>query len=74
MQPGQTSVVERISDADPEMLRFVESIGIAVGSPVRLVDRHDYAGLLVVETSTGTSEHLGTVVAQAIWVALPDRD
>lgn len=73
MQPGQTSVVERISDSDPEMLRFVGSIGIAVGSPLRLVDRHDYAGMLVVETASGTPRHLGTVVAQSIWVA-PETD
>ncbi len=69
---GDTGVVARISDADPEMLRYFDSVGISLDSRLRIVARRDFAGMMSVtlESADGTDARvdLGSPAAQAIWV------
>jgi DtxR family transcriptional regulator, Mn-dependent transcriptional regulator len=64
--------VARISDADPEMLRYFDSVGISLDSRLRVLARRDFAGMIsvAVEGSNGpdTTVDLGSPAAQAIWV------
>ena len=64
--------VARISDADPEMLRYFDSIGISLDSRLRVLTRRDFAGMIsvAVESADGaaTTVDLGSPAAQAIWV------
>ncbi|MEW5811054.1 MAG: manganese-binding transcriptional regulator MntR [Actinomycetota bacterium] len=75
-QNGETGTVARISDADPEMLRYFDSVGISLDSHVRVVARRDFAGMISVavqnpQDADGPDEmtvDLGSPAADAIWV------
>jgi len=64
--------VARISDADPEMLRYFDAVGISLDSRLRVVARRDFAGMISVsvESTDGRGSHvdLGSPAAQSIWV------
>jgi DtxR family Mn-dependent transcriptional regulator len=72
---GDTGVVARISDADPEMLRYFDSVGISLDSRLHVLARRDFAGMISVSVknpgSSGDAEltvDLGNPAAEAIWV------
>ncbi|WP_421840838.1 manganese-binding transcriptional regulator MntR [Mycobacterium sp.] len=69
---GDTGTVARISDADPEMLRYFDSVGISLDSQLRVLKRRDFAGVIsvAIESAGGaqTTVELGSPAAQAIWV------
>ncbi|VCT90702.1 Iron-dependent repressor IdeR [Mycolicibacterium hassiacum DSM 44199] len=75
-QEGVTGAVARISDADPEMLRYFDSVGIRLDARLRVVARRDFAGMMSVairpadaaENDPGTMIDLGLPAAEAIWV------
>ncbi len=68
----------RISDADPEMLRYFDTVGISLDSRLRVLARRDFAGMIsvaiehprpgAIEAGTETTVDLGSPAAQAIWV------
>jgi DtxR family Mn-dependent transcriptional regulator len=70
---GDAGTVARISDADPEMLRYFDSIGISLDSRLRVLTRREFAGMIsvAVESADGapTTVDLGSPAAQAIWMA-----
>ncbi|MGE2718645.1 manganese-binding transcriptional regulator MntR [Mycolicibacterium celeriflavum] len=69
---GDRGTIARISDADPEMLRYFDSVGINLDSRLRVVARRDFAGMIsvAIESSEGddTTVDLGSPAAEAIWV------
>jgi len=69
---GDAGTVARISDADPEMLRYFDSIGISLDSRLRVLTRREFAGMIsvAVESADGvpTTVDLGRPAAQAIWM------
>jgi DtxR family transcriptional regulator, Mn-dependent transcriptional regulator len=69
---GDAGAVARISDADPEMLRYFDSIGISLDSRLRVLARREFAGVIsiAVESADGapTTVDLGSPAAQAIWM------
>jgi DtxR family Mn-dependent transcriptional regulator len=69
---GDAGTVARISDADPEMLRYFDSIGISLDSRVRVLTRREFAGMMsvAVESTDGARStiDLGSPAARAIWV------
>jgi DtxR family transcriptional regulator, Mn-dependent transcriptional regulator len=77
-QDGEAGTVARISDADPEMLRYFDSVGISLDSRLRVIARRDFAGMIAVSVqnpgATGPDQNneatveLGSPAAQAIWV------
>lgn len=79
-QDGDAGTVARISDADPEMLRYFDSVGISLDSRVRVVARRDFAGVISVAienpaspgdpagADAGVQVELGNPAAEAIWV------
>jgi DtxR family transcriptional regulator, Mn-dependent transcriptional regulator len=75
-EDGQTGTVARISDADPEMLRYFDSVGITLDSRLMVLARRDFAGMISVaiksadakENDRGTTVDLGSPAAEAIWV------
>ena len=65
----------RISDADPEMLRYFDSVGISLDSRLRVLARRDFAGMISVadrgpdgQGGPATTVDLGSPAAEAIWV------
>ncbi|WP_131816419.1 FeoA family protein, partial [Mycolicibacterium porcinum] len=81
-QDGDAGTVARISDADPEMLRYFDSVGISLDSRVRVLARRDFAGVISVAVQSpgrtgdaatggddaGVQVELGNPAAEAIWV------
>jgi DtxR family Mn-dependent transcriptional regulator len=75
-QNGETGTVARISDADPEMLRYFDTVGISLDSRLHVLARRDFAGMISVaiksanarEDDPGTTVDLGSPAAEAIWV------
>jgi DtxR family transcriptional regulator, Mn-dependent transcriptional regulator len=69
---GDAGTVARISDKDPEMLRYFDSIGISLDSRLRVLTRREFAGMITVtvESADGapTTVDLGSPAAQAIWM------
>lgn len=67
--------VARISDFDPEMLRYFDSVGISLDSHITVLERRDFAGTVSIAVrSPGCDENktldLGNPAAQAIWIVL----
>ena len=75
-EDGDAGTVARISDADPEMLRYFDSVGITLDSRLLVLARRDFAGMISVaiksadatENDPGTTVDLGSPAAEAIWV------
>ncbi|BBZ05016.1 DtxR family transcriptional regulator [Mycolicibacterium chitae] len=69
---GDEGTVARISDSDPEMLRYFDTVGINLDARLRVLARRDFAGMIsvAVESHAGenTTVDLGSPAAQAIWV------
>ncbi|WP_308014639.1 MULTISPECIES: metal-dependent transcriptional regulator [unclassified Rhodococcus (in: high G+C Gram-positive bacteria)] len=64
---GQRGHVTRISDSDPDMLRYFDSLGITLDLSITMVERRDFAGTVSVQVAD-TVLDLGHVAAEAIWM------
>ncbi|WP_243697314.1 metal-dependent transcriptional regulator [Aeromicrobium phragmitis] len=60
--------VARVSDADPELLRFLTDQGIGLDVILDVHERHEFAGTMKVSVS-GVERDLGLPAAEAIWVS-----
>jgi DtxR family transcriptional regulator, Mn-dependent transcriptional regulator len=67
---GEGGVFVRVSDADPEMLRYLSNHGIAPGDRVLVTERQPFGGPLLVSFSDGKREQaIGGQLARAMRVA-----
>jgi DtxR family Mn-dependent transcriptional regulator len=62
LEVGASGVFERVSDRDPEMLRYLDSRGIRPGVRVRVAGREPFDGPIRVEVE-GTEHALGAPLA-----------
>ncbi|WP_432507696.1 metal-dependent transcriptional regulator [Kineococcus arenarius] len=72
---GAAGSVARISDADPDVLRYFADLGIGLDLRVRVLKRREFAGTTVVRLGEGPGARevdLGDPAVAAIWV-LPAR-
>ena len=71
---GDHGSVARISDADPEMLRYFDAVGISLDSHLTVLARRDFAGSVSVAVGDihdgdgGRTVELGSLAARSIWV------
>ncbi|HEX3910002.1 MAG TPA: metal-dependent transcriptional regulator [Solirubrobacteraceae bacterium] len=75
LQEGDRGVFVRVSDADPEMLRYLSERGIAPGERLHVRERQPFGGPLLVAFGDGElrSEHaIGGRLAGAMRVQLED--
>lgn len=70
LEAGESGRVARISDEQPDMLRWFASIGLGLDVPVTVVERRAYAGVIRVSVDS-SPEHvdLGDVAARAVWLS-----
>jgi DtxR family transcriptional regulator, Mn-dependent transcriptional regulator len=69
MEQGARGTFVRISDSDPEMLRYLAERGIAPGESFEVVDRQPFGGPLFVRFGGGSDAHpLGGGLARAMRV------
>jgi DtxR family transcriptional regulator, Mn-dependent transcriptional regulator len=68
LEPGERATFTRVSDSDPEMLRYLDERGIRPGAMLSLREREPFDGPLFVEV--GGAEHvLGHRIAASMRVA-----
>jgi len=65
---GQTSTVDRVSDSDPEALRYLGQLGIGPGTQAEVVRRGPVGGPLFVRFDRDREEAISKELAEAIWV------
>jgi DtxR family transcriptional regulator, Mn-dependent transcriptional regulator len=72
LEPGDAGVFVRISDADPEMLRYLSERGIAPGDALEVIDKQPFDGPLFARF--GDEVHvLGGALAEAMRVEVGTR-
>ena len=72
LEPGQRGIFLRISDAEPEMLRYLGERGIAPGDRFEVVDKQPFDGPLFVRF--GNEQHvLGGSLARAMRVEVAEQ-
>jgi DtxR family Mn-dependent transcriptional regulator len=67
LEPGARGTLARISDSDPDMLRYLAERGIAPGDQLEVVERQPFGGPIFVRISD-TVHPLGGELARAIRV------
>lgn len=78
LEPGDAGVFVRMSDSDPEMLRYLSAHGISPGDRFLVLDRQPFGGPLFVRflhpETGGEREHaIGGALARAMRVELDPR-
>lgn len=68
LEPGATGTFVRISDEDPEMLRYLAGRGISLGDAIEVVDRQPFGGPLTVRFPS-VELSIGGELARAMRVA-----
>lgn len=69
-EPGQWRVA-RISDADPELLRYLASVGLVLDAPVTVTRQAAVAGVVSAAVPGGAKVDLAEPAASAIWLTAP---
>ncbi|HYI36846.1 MAG TPA: metal-dependent transcriptional regulator [Thermoleophilaceae bacterium] len=69
LEAGQGGMFTRISDSDPEMLRYLSERGIAPGDTLEVLERQPFDGPLTVRFTSGEYA-LGGTLARMMRVAL----
>ncbi len=67
LEPGEHGVFTRVSDSDPEMLRYLSSRGIEPDAKIEVLGREPFGGPLTVR-SGGREHALGDQLAKAMRV------
>lgn len=69
LEPGEGGVFVRVSDSDPEMLRYLSERGISPGSSLRVLERQPFGGPMLVSFE-GVDQTVGGLLAKAMRVEL----
>ncbi len=72
LAPGDTAHVQRVSDRDPERLRYLEQLGIRPGVAIRVLEALPFDGPLRLEVS-GVEHMIGRPLAAVVQVAPTER-
>jgi DtxR family Mn-dependent transcriptional regulator len=70
LKPGEQARVVRVSDAEPQMLRYLTEQGIGIGAELELIERQPFDGPCLVRLRDTSERNLGIRLAQAIHVEL----
>lgn len=75
LDDGHRGKVARISDANPELLRYLDSEQFQLDTPVQIVGRRPFGGALTVRIGPkpGRDIDLGEELAAAVWVSTVGR-
>src|SRR5436309_1962981 len=68
LEPGQEAIVRRVADGDPEMLRYMGSLGLYPDTPVEMLGKEPYGGSLRVRVS-GEERQVGRELAENVFVS-----
>jgi DtxR family Mn-dependent transcriptional regulator len=71
IQAGESAVVRRVSDQDPNHLKHFFKLGLVPGATVAVLHREPFEGPLHVRVALGHEHILDETLARAIWVSPP---
>ena len=72
LEPGAAGVFARVSDGDPEMLRYLSERSILPGAKLEVTGRQPFGGPLVIEV--GGAEHaIGEGLAERMFIVVGSR-
>ncbi len=66
--PANAPAIVRVSDSEPQMLRYLTEQGIGIGAELELVERQPFDGPCLVRLPNREARSLGIRLAQAIHV------
>ena len=67
VQPGQAVRIQRVSDTDPEMLSYLEEMGLLPGTSIEIVQKAPFQGPITVRIDS-SEQVLGHRIASNIFV------
>lgn len=67
IQPGDSAVVRRVPDSDPDFLRYLGSLGLKPDTTVHVLKKEPFDGPLLIRIGE-TQLHVGHNVASSVWV------
>ena len=70
LQVGQIAVIRQVSDGSSEMLRYIDEMGLTLGTRVEVRERAPFDGPLVLQVDSDKEQVLGLKVAGQIDVAV----
>ena len=70
LETGQPAIIRRVSDRNPEMLRYMEEMGLQLGTRVEVREKAPFSGPLQLKINTDKVKSLGLEVANNIFVDL----
>ncbi|NKB70177.1 MAG: metal-dependent transcriptional regulator [Candidatus Latescibacteria bacterium] len=65
---GRAAVIRRVSDRNPEMLRYMESMGLKLGTSIEIREKEPFKGPLLVKIDRDRTHSLSLEVADHIFV------
>ena len=68
LETGQHAIIRRVSDRNPEMLRYMEEMGLQLGTQVEVRGKAPFSGPLQLKINTDKVKSLGLEVANNIFV------
>ncbi len=71
VQPGASATIRRVSDQNPEHLRYFSRLGLVPHATVNVLKREPFGGPLHIRVASGEAHVLDEALAQEIWVAGP---
>lgn len=76
LEPGTVAHIARISDADPQLLRYFAELGLGLDRGIEVVEHREYTGTLTLRwwpepNAQPQTIELGIVAAGRVWVVLP---
>ncbi len=72
VEPGTSVVIQRVSDADPEMLTYLEEIGLLPGTELTVIEKAPFHGPVKVRMQ-GRMRLVGHRIASNVFVDSEDR-
>ncbi|MFT4044833.1 MAG: metal-dependent transcriptional regulator [Gordonia sp. (in: high G+C Gram-positive bacteria)] len=72
LDAGSSARVARISDTDPEMLRYFDQLGVALDCVVKVIEHRPFAGTISISVDDADPIDLGDIAARAIFLVHDD--
>jgi DtxR family Mn-dependent transcriptional regulator len=72
LEPGTRAVVRRVTDGDPDMLRYLGRLGLYPDAPVEVLGREPYGGSIHLRVS-GDEKSIGRELAAHVFVAAKEE-
>jgi DtxR family Mn-dependent transcriptional regulator len=72
LQPGDVATVAVPGSTDPEVVAFLDTLGLRPGVRVQVKEKHPFDGPLILRVG-GKDRTLGSAVANQVYVTLEEK-